>query len=277
MAQGSDDSYTQMQMTDLPVPEEFKTSEPKNEKFWRTLNSEAKSKKDSFFIYFKDEPSQDLIKEIIPYLKKIKSWAPDLKFLLTTNWTQELDSLIDIWCPNLALWNQSPYPSPQKYLKKDFWIYTSCSAHGCVKNEVTGIPDLIIDQPSSFTYSFPWVAEAIGAKGILYYDTVRAYQESSSSPWRDPKIFNGMGEGNLFYPCPVNVCSKTNPEVFPSLRLKILQSSLQSLEIYKLALPKKKELKKMRESLVHSPRFWSKEIKMYEELKKRSLEILDAN
>jgi hypothetical protein len=283
-AKGADATYTNMQLTDLPVPEQYKSDNPRNEKFWRSLNNETKGNK-SFFVYFDDEPTPEKIKKMLPTLKAIKTWAPDLKIMLTTNWTKELDSLIQIWCPNLIFWNLSGYPSQKKYeeLTKNgdntLWIYVSCNSHGCSKghNEVTGLSDLIINRPASYTYSFPWAAEAVGASGILYYDSVRGYQENDKSPWLDPMLFNGMGEGNLFYPCPKSVCSTSAPEVFPSLRLKILQGALQSLEIYKNALLKDRKILKSREAVIRSPHLWSKKIADYDDLKTRSLEILDAN
>ena len=281
IARGTDTSYTRMQLTDLPVPEQYKTPEAKNEKFWKTLNREARGNK-SFYVYFEDEPTPEKLQKIIPALKTIRTWAPDLRLMMTTNWIKELDGLIQIWAPNVVFWNMPNQPTPKKYQElikngNELWIYVSCNSHGCHKNEVTGLSDLIIDRPASYAYSFPWVAEAIGASGILYYDTVRAYLESEKSPWLDPKIYNGMGEGNLFYPCPKNVCALNAPDVFPSLRLKILQNSLESLEIYKNAALKNQKIISKREAVVRSPRFWSKQISDYENIKKQALEILDAN
>ena len=282
MAKGIDQNYIQMRTTDLPVPEEFKNDDAKNEHFWKTLNKEAKGN-ENFFVYFEDEPTSQKIKTLIPVLKAIHQWAPDIKIMMTTNWSKELEGLVQIFCPNLIFWNQPQYPSPTKYTDfaknphQEFWVYVSCNSHGCDKNEVIGLPDLIIDRSASFTFSLPWVADAIKASGILYYDTVRGYLENDKSPWLDPMLFNGMGEGNLFYPCPLNVCSKLSPAVFPSLRLKILQNSLESLEIYRNAIKSKPALVQLREKVVRNPRVWSKKISDYQQLKKASLEILDAN
>jgi hypothetical protein len=279
-ASGREDSSMQMQITDLPVPPEMKQVNKISENFWRQLDREVKRPK-NFFVYYDDEPSAEQIKMMVPVLKKIKEWAPHLNFMLTSHWSRELDGLIDIWCPNLFSWNFPKYPSPKKYeeLKKnnnELWTYVSCMSHGCEKKEVTGLPDLIINTRASTVFSFAWVADAVGATGILYYDTVRGYLETDFAPWRDPKIFNGLGEGNLFYPCPPNVCG-TRSTVFASLRLKILRASLESLEIVKAASQKDKSIAKFKEAVARSPRSWAREINDYETVKQKALEILDAN
>lgn len=226
--------------TDLPIAENFKSAKPQSEKFWINLNQSVLNHKlgQHSFVYFKDEPKADEIPAIKANLTKIKKWAPDLKFLLVSDFYPELSGLVDIWVVNLWSLQQKDKPSLKFYqqLQKDkkieFWIYVSCNSHGCDGAEEHPLPDLMIDQALIKTRSFAWSALALGAQGLLYYDTVYGYDSAkSTSPWTDTFAFTGVGEGNLFYPCTKQLGGCQSPTAFASLRLKILRDGLEDAQL----------------------------------------------
>lgn len=227
--------------TDLPIEESYKSADPQFEIFWKNLNSSILKHQigKQSFVYFKDEPQAKDIPEIKTRLTQIKKWAPDVKFLLVSDYYKELDGLIDIWVVNL--WslqqkdkpNLSFYQSKQQANKFEFWIYVSCNSHGCDGAEEHLLPDLVVDHSLTKTRSFAWSALALGAKGLLYYDTVYGYGLTpTNSPWTDTFSFTGVGEGNLFYPCTQDLGGCLKPQVFSSLRLKILRDGLEDVQLF---------------------------------------------
>jgi hypothetical protein len=288
-AQGGPSENFQMRTTDLPVPSELKEFSPETKAraraYWQSLESEARRDK-SHFVYFIDEPTPERLKSLRPTLRDIHSWAPSLKLLVTSAWQSGFDSLISIWCVNLAQWDRSGFAPPDAYQRLsakggEFWIYVSCNSHGCTGPEDPGLPDLVMDRPAAYSRVLPWLAWRLNAKGLLYYDSVVGYDASTEAPWKDPHLFDGVGEGNLFYPCPSAACPGESFAAFPSLRLKTLRDGLEDVEILTQALGRAsspaKALRKKAEEAVRNPRSWPHDVSTLNELKREALRILDAS
>jgi hypothetical protein len=282
----------QQKMTDLPVKEEYKqaptekVSEGEIENFWRKLNASVLKHqlKKKTFVYFIDEPKPDQLKEIGTRLKKIRKWAPDLNFLVTTHHHATIDEAFNIWCINLWLWNKPGQPDPEFYRKRQtekgdqLWFYVGCNSHGCTGAENLNEPDLVIDRAASFQRAFPWVALRYHAEGILYYDTVYGYSHGDeASPWKDGFHFTGYGEGNLFYPCVVGLGGCKDPKIFPSLRLKIIRDGLEDVQIMKMARDRKLPVDEWVKEMIPDSRSFPKTTSAYERLKRKALRLLETH
>ena len=278
----------QLSVTDLPVPKEFKkiesdypTTVEDIEKFWKKLNASVvkNNLKEKTFVYYIDEPTENDLKFLGNELRQIKKWAPDLKFLVTTPWRQNLDNAVDIWVINLIFWERPTEKSPEFYKSlqakgQELWFYVGCNSHGCTESEDIMNPDLVTDRSAAYARSFPWYAVRYGATGILYYDTVYTYSHGGDlSPWTDSFDFTGYGEGGLFYPCTPKLGKCATPKVIPALRLKILRDGLEDAEILKIAKGKGFDMTATNK-VVRSARDFAMNTADYEMIKRQALAFM---
>lgn len=281
----------QMAITDLPVPQEYKTIKveaPRSlneiENFWKKLNASVlkNNLKEKTFVYYIDEPQEAKLKTIGEELRQIKQWAPDIKFLVTTPYRPSLEGAVDIWVLNLILWDRPTEKSPEFYKQRqtlkneELWFYVGCNSHGCTEPEDIQNPDFVADRPSAYLRVFPWMALRYGATGVLYYDTVYTYSHGGElSPWLDSFDFTGYGEGGLFYPCTAKLGQCKTPQVIPALRLKILRDGLEDVQIMKLALAKGFDAQQVNK-VVRNARDFSLNTMDYEMIKRAALDFLST-
>ncbi|AZZ36201.1 hypothetical protein CIK05_05140 [Bdellovibrio sp. qaytius] len=281
----------QMSVTDLPVPKEYKKTESDYpmtaadlEKFWKSLNASVlkNNLKDKTFVYYIDEPSDTDLKFLGNELRQIKKWAPDLKFLVTTPWKQNLENAVDIWVINLIFWDRPSEKPPEFYKQlqakgQELWFYVGCNSHGCTGAEDITNPDLVTDRASVYARVFPWMAVRYGATGILYYDTVYTYSHGgANSPWVDSFDFTGYGEGGLFYPCTPKLGRCSTPKVIPALRLKILRDGLEDAELLKIAQSKGFDMQAVNK-VVRNARDFAMNTADYEMVKRQALEFISKS
>ena len=266
--------------TDLPVPSNEKSNP--TEQFWTLLNASVKKHNltDSF-VYYVDEPKTATFSTLAAQLKKIKKWAPDIQFLVTTHFNSALKDAFTIWCPNLIQWDVKGFPTPEFYQqiekekKEALWLYTGCNAHGCGGAEDIMNPDLVTDRPSAYQRALAWVALRYQAKGILYYNTIEAYGATPLSPWKDPFLFTGYGEGNLFYPCRPEVCGIAEQLPLPSMRLKIIRDGLEDAQILFMAEKAKAPVQQWLHTLIPNTRSFPTHTDEFEKVKIKALEALE--
>ncbi|MGZ3668304.1 MAG: glycoside hydrolase domain-containing protein [Bdellovibrionota bacterium] len=268
--------------TDLPVPEEEKKSP--TEAFWKKYESSVISHDllDHSFVYFVDEPEAKTFPKLREELKKIRAWAPQLSFLGTTTYRKELEGTFNVWCPNLIQWDRPGFARPAEYLDRrnnhgeHFWVYTSCSAHGCGPAVDENVTDLVTDRPAAYHRAFAWAAFDAHAEGILYYNTVEGYGAGDLAPWHDPFLFHGNGEGNLFYPCTPRLCGVDGVVVVPSLRWKSIRDGLEDVEILNAGEKAGLPVRDWAKSAYRGVRDFSKSAAEFEKVKVRILEALDG-
>jgi hypothetical protein len=271
-----------MQTTDLPVPEEEKKAP--TEAFWKTYESSVISHDllDHTFVYFIDEPEKKAFARIRTELKKIRAWAPQLQFLGTTTYRKELEGSFNVWCPNLIQWDKPGFARPSEYIERrdkhgeHFWVYTSCSAHGCGPGVDENVTDLVTDRPAAYHRAFAWAGFNAHAEGILYYNTVEGYGHGALAPWHDPFLFHGNGEGNLFYPCSQSLCGVEGIVVVPSLRWKSIRDGLEDVEILNAGEKAGLPVREWAKAAYRGVRDFSKSAAEFEKVKVRVLEALDG-
>lgn len=270
----------QWSTTDLPVPEKQKTNP--TPLYWKSLAASAKKLKlDNNFVYFVDEPQPKDLPNLVKKVKEIKQWAPDLKYLVTTHYRPALEDSFNVWCVNIIQWDRPGFPKPSFYLARreekneDFWLYVGCNSHGCSGPEDILNPDLVIDRAAAYNVAFPWMAWRYQARGILYYNTVEAYSHDFLSPWQDPFLFTGYGEGNLFYPCKPEICGGKDQFPIASLRLKVLRQGLEDVQLLTMAEKKSTDVREWVQKLIPNSRKFPTEMSEYEKIKVKALEVLD--
>jgi hypothetical protein len=170
--------------------------------------------------------------------------------LVTSPWMQQMDAVIDIWCPVTAMyghdfWPVGQWPEPEKYVElrasgHEVWFY-ACNAN---------FPPLLgYDTDSPYGQEprlLQWGAWHEGANGFLYWE-VAFWQDD---PWNVLDDIPGFGEeyarngdGVLFYPgdhtgtktglgSPAGV-SMDGPAV--SLRLKEIRDGMEDWELFRIA------------------------------------------
>lgn len=194
--------------------------------------------------YLWDEPSSSQMAQVITRAKACRQYAPLLKTMVTTEFNQNLEGLVDIYCPVLD-WvsdTKNGHPHVSSYSTRPYWVYTSCMAHGCDSDYSTGFtPDLVIDRPSYHPIAFYQAGWYFGAQSLLYYNSVEGYRNTSQNMWDNPYLFSGNGDGTLFYPGkPDNAAGAHMP--IASLRLKLLREGSYMVDYWNELVARGKKL-----------------------------------
>lgn len=263
----------------LDLPFEVKRSKDKDylKQFERELSKIDKL--DQFFLYYIDEPNMEQKRTLSSELKIIKKYFPSANILVTTDENSSYYGLIDWWVLNVIQLNKKGFEKIKriKSKSKKVFYYTSCNSHGCDKILENSLPDFVIDRPGGHIRGISWLGFLNQLDGFLYYDTVRGYQENGLSPWDDQFLFSGYGEGNLFYPCLTEICTKNGRDkAFASLRLKIYRDGVEDYQILKSAIDQGFSREKINKNFKNF-NLNEKNISYYEGMKKELLEFLAKN
>lgn len=236
--------------TSFAVPRPPKgVSEEQAGEWYRTVESHLREKGwlDRGFASVGDEPMRRDYPQVKASAASIKNAAPGIRTLVTEPYSRALRGLIDIWCPDVWALGDSirfvpiaarwPYrvsldlqwnPPPCVYRDRTargetVWLYTCLSAF------VHDYPNLFIDTDGQGQRVLPWLAYRYGMSGLLYWQTVHAYQPEVD-PWTAPRLVMTNGEGNLLYPGTPEVPDLRAHGPVPSLRLVLLRDGLEDYE-----------------------------------------------
>ncbi|MBI2822346.1 MAG: DUF4091 domain-containing protein [Acidobacteria bacterium] len=200
---------------------------------------------DRLFHYVWDEPSRDDYLRLEARAKLARQADSRLRNLVTTSLDPRLADVIDIWTPLVNCLESKPnFPDfcerqvgREAYKKevargKSLWWYQSCASHACGPAETAyfdGWPSYVIDVPAVSNRIMPWLAWQYGIQGELYYNMNEAYSRDID-PWEDLFLFDGNGEGTLFYPGrPEKIGGRTDVPI-ESIRLKLIREGLEDYE-----------------------------------------------
>jgi hypothetical protein len=89
----------------------------------------------------------------------------------------------------------------------------------------------VIDRPGLEARITPWLAWLERVQGLVYYSTT----DWSPSPWSDPWINDGNGDGFMFYPpqdgtIAFDACSAQSNRLVPSIRWELLREGMEDYE-----------------------------------------------
>jgi len=185
-------------------------------------------------VYWDDPKSKEDYLRILDYGKAIHSYAPDIKFFVTTRIKPEkpenpsLIGAVDIW---VILWPVGNLEDIRKRQEAgdEVWSYT-CLSHN-------GVPNWLIDFPL-LNYRIPaWFNWSMGLKGIVYWQTMAwsKYEGVKVDPWVDCRTYYAQGliwngEGSLLYP---GAAAGIDGPV-ASMRLKVFRDAMEDYDYFSL-------------------------------------------
>ena len=187
-------------------------------------------------VYLWDEPKKAAFKELLKLSKLVKERAPSLKQLVTTTYSPQLEHSVDIFAPVMDQFDSQGFPAPSDYRNlqakgHEVWWYVSCMSHGCDALGDSGVPDMVIDRPSSYIRSIGWLSMRYSIDAFLYYSMNNGFQFSPKrDPWKSLWDFSGNGDGTLFYPGRPGQHGLTTHQPLSSLRLKLWRESSYDAE-----------------------------------------------
>ncbi len=200
---------------------------------------------DKAWIYAVDEPVHKAdgtpTNELIQELQRYRQHAPSVKIMVTTNYSDQLVDLVDIFAP---VYNNLVSPKPptlDDYAEIELWSYVSCMGscgpnRRCQLNPEkkpgldTGLPDFLIDRPADRLFAFFRKLEEINADGGLYYESTEGYPlvRKGVNLLEDPWNFGGNGDGLLIYPGRKGKFGLDEHIPLPSIRLKLIRHAIEN-------------------------------------------------
>ncbi len=254
--------------------------EPKTYEYFRAVSETIRSEKLPYrpMVYLWDEPQTEDLPKLRAFAHLVKKAAPNLRVMVTMTYKPEFHDLIDIYVPVADFIGTNGFPDFDTYRKlqrdgKEVWWYVSCMSHGCDALADTGIPDLVIDRPSSYVRSIGWLGAKQGIDAFLYYFVNFAYQfYPDRDPWKNQWDFSGNGDGTLVYPGRPGMFGLTAHTPLPSYRLKLLLETSQDAQ-YVQWMKEQKETPEWwnseLEKLVPGLRTWERQYESYSALRER--------
>jgi hypothetical protein len=230
------------------------------------------------FVYLWDEPKEADRPTLISLATTVRTHAPSLLTMVTTEWEPALEPLVDIFVPVMNYFDVEGHPRPDRYTKlrkggHKVWWYVSCMSHGCEDGTDAGLPDFVIDRPASYIRSIAWLTTRYELDGFLYYSVNNFYQHAPrKDPWRDLWDFTGNGDGTLFYPGRPNVAGGKGHAPIPSLRLKAWREASFDAEYLRWMMTHRAKpgwFEAAFRAVAGSTTSWSKDYSAYRDLRER--------
>jgi hypothetical protein len=228
------------------------------------------------FYYLPDEPLRRQYPAVRQAARDIKSLVPELKTLVTKQFTPALKGSVDIWCPDIPLigdsitflpvagqgtrlyWDCHLNFEPAIYRKRralgeEAWFYTSMSS------SFGPYPNLFIDRQASSHRIIPWLAARYGFQGFLYWETTYSYR-GDWNPWLNSRTPFPNGDGNLLYPGTPEITGLGEHIPIPSLRMMLLREGFEDFEYLLLRYGDNIRMQTFSRKLVPSSISWQRDI-----------------
>lgn len=218
------------------------------------------------YLWDEGEGNPSLTASALDYCKWVKANAPDLKVMVTRQWSEEFAPFVDYFCPVIDWFDSADKVRATSYTKP-YGLYTSCMAQGNCANKTdpanvrpaSGTPMMVLDAPAVHRVAFPIMCQQLGASFALYFNTTQKLK----SAWVEGGQYSegGNGDGTLFYP-------GENGFPVPSRRLAELHIGLQIAQLASkasgLGVP----------SPIAGPYAWSQDVNEYEKYRVGLLKAL---
>jgi hypothetical protein len=197
------------------------------------------------YYYVWDEPANEDYVKVAARGALARRAGPELKNLVTTSFSEQLASGVDIWAPLINCFDRKPgFPdfcsrsvSRGEYTGelnrgKRLWWYQSCASHGCAGSATEyfrGWPSYAIDVDPVSNRIMEWLTWKYRISGELYYNMTESYVRQRD-PWQDFYLHGGNGDGSLFYPGRTDRIGGSRDIPIESIRLKLIRDGLEDYE-----------------------------------------------
>ena len=204
---------------------------------------------DKAYIYWYDEPTEDVYPNVIEGMKVLKETMPGVKRLLTEQPESALLGNVDIWCP-MPHYIHTKHEAACRAAGETFWWYL------CTEPKAPYFGEFI-DRPGAELRLWGWASWKSGIKGILmwsatYWTSTAAYPDPAhpQDPYEDAMAWVGggqakpgerkpwgNGDGRFLYP--PRKCVETAADdkaalvaedPVPSLRLAMVRDGVEDYE-----------------------------------------------
>jgi hypothetical protein len=265
------------------APAQTGLSKPELPDYWRAVAEHFRQRGwlAKAFYYLPDEPLRRQYPDVRQAAKRIKSIVPELKTLLTKQFTPALAGSVDIWCPDIPFIGDSITFLPvagqgtrlyldchlnfepsiyrkRRALGEEVWFYTAMSA------SFGPYPNLFIDRPAAGQRILAWLAARYGFQGFLYWETTYQYRVDWN-PWQNNRTPFPNGEGNLLYPGTPELTGLAEHVPVPSLRLLLLREGFEDYEYLRLRYGDDGNMERRSRALVLSSISWQKDMEKIQE------------
>jgi len=191
------------------------------------------------WVYSIDEP--EITQALVEHLKLYKLFAPSVKVMITADYDERLEELVDIFSPVLNNLISPNKASHGDYQGKELWSYASCMG-SCGPNRRSNIntpkqpgpdtelPDFLIDRPANRLFDFFKTLNDLRVDGALYYEATEGYPLTrlGINLLNDPWNFGGNGDGLLLYPGRPGEFGLTEHQPIASLRIKLIRHAIEN-------------------------------------------------
>lgn len=195
---------------------------------------------DKLWGYTRDEPRSAQYEEVKERARAMLAADSAMRPLVTKNIDSGLvaspaDSPIRIWTPLINQMTRDLRTQFDPYLRAgaQLWWYQSCESHGCLGEDVTGYPSYMIDVAGTANRAMEWLSFSYGVGGELYFNTMEAYYKVGDV-WDTQFLFDGNGDGTLFYPGRPDRIGGSAHIPIESLRLKLVREGYEDYEYLQL-------------------------------------------
>lgn len=173
--------------------------------------------------------------DIVAYLaQQTKSAAPHVRILVSEQVESAIynnprypGAKIDIWMPTITNYESERAHDRQLNHGEDVWWYFLYGDRPPLPNPT------VMDRPGIEARIIPWLAWLDRIRGLAYYSTT----DWSPSPWTQPWLNAGNGDGFLFYPpkdgsIAFNACNAQSNRLVPSIRWELLREGMEDYEYF---------------------------------------------
>lgn len=195
---------------------------------------------DKLWGYTRDEPRSGDFAEVKDRARAMVAADAAMRPLVTHSLDSGLtdgpgQSPIRLWTPLVNQMDRNRRAEFEPYLQNgaQLWWYQSCESHGCFGADVTGYPSYMIDASGAQNRVMEWLSFAYQIGGELYFNTMEGYFKLPDV-WDTQFLFDGNGDGTLFYPGRPDRIGGTTHIPVESLRLKLIREGFEDYEYLNL-------------------------------------------
>jgi hypothetical protein len=188
---------------------------------------------DKGYYHIVNEPQTFGDYDIVAYLaQQTKASAPNVRILVSEQVEPDIynnatypGAEIDIWMPTISNYQVERAHERQQNHGEEVWWYFLYGDRPPLPNPT------VMDRPGIEARVTPWLAWLERVQGLVYYSTT----DWNPSPWSDPWLNDGNGDGFMFYPprdstVAYSACEAQSNRLVTSIRWELLREGMEDYE-----------------------------------------------